>query len=330
MMTDSDLSQAHASINGDGAQNTTNDNKSVTASVRGLSKKYSKNAEYAVKDIGFELLSGEIVGLLGANGAGKSTTLKCITGMVRPDAGEVLLCGKSLKRNPVEAKSNMSFVTDSHSVFEKMTGMQYVSFMADIFGVPSDIRQKRFEELEKRFCIGDKMSALISSYSHGTKQKICMMGSLIHQPKLWILDEPMLGLDPPTTRAVVELMREYAALGNTILFSSHNLDVVTKVCDRVLVIRCGRLECDINLKNALSQNPNFSLEAYFDGVENDSIDCAEVSVCDGGELPNGTTTANDTTTANGTLLPDGIQSSNVKSASACRQNASDGAEDKLA
>lgn len=235
----------------------------VAASVKNLSKKYSKKSEFAVKDINFELLTGEIVGLLGANGAGKSTTLKCITGMLKPTSGEIFINGVSLKNNPVKAKASFSFVTDNHSVFLKMTGIQYVSFMADVYGVPTAEREARFEALEKRFCLGDKTNSLISGYSHGMKQKICIIASLIHQPKLWILDEPMLGLDPASVDAVTGFMREYAQSGHTVLFSSHQMDIVKKLCDRVLIISGGRLKSDIDMKKALKENPDLNLDGYF-------------------------------------------------------------------
>lgn len=222
------------------------------AEIRGLYKKYLKNADYAVKDLSLNLYEGEIVGLLGANGAGKSTTLKCLTGMLLPTAGEIFVCGRSMTREPINAKRNFSFVSDNHSVFVKMTGMQYLSFMADIYGVPTAERSETYKELEECFNIGDKIDRLIGSYSHGTKQKICMMGSLMHKPKLWILDEPMLGLDPPTTKAVTEFMKSYAEKGNTVLFSSHNLDVVGRICNRALLIEKGALKAEVDLSDGMS------------------------------------------------------------------------------
>ena len=207
--------------------------QSKTLEVKSLSKKYSARANYAVKDVSFSCEKGQIVGLLGSNGAGKSTSLKCITGMIPLTEGEICIGGYSIAKNPIDAKRSFSFVTDNHATFVKMTGLQYLSFMADVYKVPKNERRARYEELESVFQLGDAVKRLISNYSHGMKQKICMMASLIHEPDLWILDEPMVGLDPRTQNAVINFMHSYAKKGKTILFSSHNLDVVRRVCDRV-------------------------------------------------------------------------------------------------
>lgn len=215
---------------------------SLPLEVKNLFKKYGKKSDYAVKDISFSCEEGEVVGILGANGAGKSTTLKCITGMIPLSSGTITVSGYDVSKNPVDAKRNFSFVTDNHTVFTKMTGMQYLSFMSDVYGVPYEKRDEKIKELEGVFKLGDSINKLISGYSHGMKQKICMMGSLIHEPRLWLLDEPMLGLDPRTQNAVINYMREYVQTGKTILFSSHNLDVVERVCDRVIIIAAGELK----------------------------------------------------------------------------------------
>ncbi len=215
---------------------------SLPLEVTNLFKRYGNKADFAVKDISFSCKEGEVVGILGANGAGKSTTLKCITGMIPETKGTITVSGYDVSKNPVEAKRNFSFVTDNHTVFTKMTGMQYLSFMCDVYGVPYEKRDEKIKELEGVFKLGDSINRLISGYSHGMKQKICMMGSLMHEPRLWLLDEPMLGLDPRTQNAVINYMREYVKKGKTILFSSHNLDVVERVCDRVLIIASGELK----------------------------------------------------------------------------------------
>lgn len=217
---------------------------SDAVSVRNLSKKYPRAADYAVKDISFSVKQGEIVGLLGHNGAGKSTTLKCLTGMLPYKEGEISVFGDPVKGDATAAKMHFGFVTDNHAVFGKMTGLEYIAFMADVYGVGKAEREERVEELQKCFALGDKIKNLISSYSHGMKQKICMMGSLIHRPPLWILDEPMVGLDPVTMNAVSEFMLDYAAKGGAVLFSTHNLDAVKRICDRAVVINGGRLVAD--------------------------------------------------------------------------------------
>lgn len=231
--------------------------------VSGLCKKYSKKAEYAVENVTFSCYEGEIVGLLGHNGAGKSTTLKCMEGMLPFEEGEIFIDGYDIKKEPLKAKANMGFVTDNHAVFIKMTGVQYLSFMADVYKVPTEIRAERVKKLEEIFCLGNAINNLISSYSHGMRQKICMMGSLVHMPKLWILDEPMTGLDPRTMRSVQNFMREYAANGNCIIFSSHALNTVARICDRVVLIRKGKQISDLNVKEMMAENPQFDFEEYF-------------------------------------------------------------------
>lgn len=230
--------------------------------VEGLYKKYSGAADFAIKDVNFSCYEGEILGLLGHNGAGKSTTLKCIEGMIPFSRGEIRIAGYNIRKNPVEAKKNMGFVTDNHSVFIKMTGIQYLSFMADAYGVPTELREERYKKLEEVFCLGSAVNNLISSYSHGMRQKICMMGSLMHMPKLWIMDEPMTGLDPRTMRSVQNFMHEYVALGNAIIFSSHALNRVAGICNRVVLIRKGRQVSELDLK-AMESDPNFDFEEFF-------------------------------------------------------------------
>ncbi len=229
--------------------------------VKHLYKKYSKDAPYAVEDVNFKIEKGEIVGLLGHNGAGKSTTLKCLTGMLPFSEGEISVMGYSMKTRPVKAKSKFGFVTDNHAVFQKLTGFQYIMFMADVFGVSEELRRERFEKLQEIFMLGDSVYNIISSYSHGMKQKICMMGSLIHEPDVWILDEPMLGLDPAVSHNVTAFMKSYVDEGHAILFSSHNLDVVNRVCSRAVVINSGRVIADMPIDG----NQAEELQRYFLG-----------------------------------------------------------------
>ncbi len=231
--------------------------------IEGLCKKYSKKADYAIRDVTFSCYAGEIVGLLGHNGAGKSTTLKCLEGMLPFEEGVIRIDGHDVKKEPMQAKANMGFVTDNHAVFVKMTGTEYLSFMATVYKVPQELRKQRYEALEQVFCLGSAVNNLISSYSHGMRQKICMMGSLMHMPKLWILDEPLTGLDPRTMKAVREFMKDYAKQGNCIIFSSHALNSVAQICDRVVLIRRGQQISDLNIKQLMTENPDFDFEAFF-------------------------------------------------------------------
>lgn len=224
--------------------------------IEGLKKRYSKKADLVLKGVSLSSSEGEIVGLLGHNGAGKSTVIKCMEGVLPFEEGTIAIMGKDVKKDPVNAKKNMGFVTDNHAVFTAMTGVEYVNFLADIYGVSTKDRKERLSKLQEVFRLGDPIYNLISSYSHGMKQKISMIGSLIHQPKLWVLDEPMLGLDPITMNAVIDYMKEYAKAGNSIVFSSHNLSTVQKLCDRVVIINKGTVVLDINLIDAEKEVKN--------------------------------------------------------------------------
>lgn len=229
--------------------------------VKGLSKRYAKRGDYTVEDLSFDCREGEITGLLGHNGAGKSTTIKCIEGMLAYEAGEISVCGQDVRRQALSAKANMGFVTDDHAVFVKMTGREYLDFMSDVYKVPQKMRKSRYERLEEVFALGGAVGDLIATYSHGMRQKICMMGSLMHRPRLWILDEPMTGLDPRTMRAVKEYMQKYVAEGNAILFSSHALETVEKLCDRVVLLKRGR-RLDVYDMNRL-RGTGFALQEVF-------------------------------------------------------------------
>ena len=235
-------------------------------SVNNLKKKYGGKKNYAVDNINIEGRAGEIVGILGHNGAGKSTTIKCITGMHPYEGGSITICGYDLKKNPVKAKKNFGYVSDEFNLFEKMTGFEFVNFLADIYGVSAADRAVRINQLQSIFALGDSIYNEISSYSHGMKQKISLMAALIHNPKVFILDEPMVGLDPYTANQVKNFFREHSNKGNLVLFSSHNLDVVEKLCDRVYIIDQGTLLAEINM-NEFKKGGN-DLESYFLAITN--------------------------------------------------------------
>ena len=229
--------------------------------VKGLAKKYHANTAYAVSDINICGGEGEIIGILGHNGPGKSTTIKCITGMHPYELGEVIIAGHDLKTDSIEAKRSFGYVSDEHILFERMTGYEYVSFMADVYDVSEQDREERIAYFQKMFALGDSIYNLISSYSHGMKQKIAFMGALIHSPKVFILDEPMVGLDPHTANALKQFFKEHAAKGNLVLFSSHNLDVVEKLCDRVYIIDQGVILEHIDMNEFKTRGTD--LESYF-------------------------------------------------------------------
>ncbi|MEG1791474.1 MAG: ABC transporter ATP-binding protein [Clostridia bacterium] len=225
-----------------------------------LNKKYANSDRYAVKGLNLELKEGEIFGFLGKNGAGKSTTIKCLTGIQPFDSGEITICGYNIVTESIKAKLNMGYVPDNHSVYEKLTGREYVNYVADLYRVSQVDRVARLDKFLNLFGLESAVDRQIKSYSHGMKQKICIIAALIYEPKLWVLDEPMMGLDPQSMAEILTYMREHCAKGNTVFFSSHNLDMVSKVCNRVAIINAGELVDVIDLADAANRE---TLEKVF-------------------------------------------------------------------
>ena len=184
--------------------------------------------------------SGEIYGFVGHNGAGKSTTIKAIAGALGFDSGDILIDGKSIKNDPINAKQVLAYVPDNPDIYEHLTGIQYINFVCDIYGVSED-RNQRIEKYSTEFQIKDNLGDLISSYSHGMKQKLVLISALVHKPKLLVLDEPFVGLDPIASFRIKEIMKELCNEGCSFFFSSHVLEVVEKLCDRVGIIKKGKL-----------------------------------------------------------------------------------------
>ena len=208
--------------------------------IKNVSKSYVKNKK-SVDSLNLEIKNGEIFGFLGPNGAGKTTTIRMITGVLDPDEGYILVDGHSIKEEPLEAKKNFGFVPDNPDMFLKLKGIEYLNFLAEVYKVPAEEKQKRIEELTKKFEIYENLNSYIESYSHGMRQKIVICGALLSNPKNWILDEPMTGLDPKASFDLKEMMREHTKKGNTVFFSTHVLDVAEKLCDRVGIINKGKL-----------------------------------------------------------------------------------------
>lgn len=209
--------------------------------IIGVSKSYNQGMVKAVDEINLTVRDGEIFGFLGPNGAGKTTLIKIITGILNADQGTIKINGKDIRTEPLAAKKQFGFVPDDPNVFSRVTGIEYLNFMADVYEVPSPIRTRRMQALLERFQLSSAAGDLIQSYSHGMKQKIILIGATLHNPPVWILDEPMTGLDPRSSYDLKEMMREHADAGKTIFFSTHVLDVAEKVCDRLAIINKGRL-----------------------------------------------------------------------------------------
>lgn len=206
-----------------------------------LTKWYSKRNTPAVDHITLHVKPGEIFGFIGPNGAGKTTTIKMITGILEPSQGSILVCGHDITKDPVAAKRMFGYVPDNPDIYDRLTGIEYLEFLGDVYGVPVLERKARVQRYGEMFGLTSVLGDQIRSYSHGMRQKLVLMGALIHQPKLWIMDEPMVGLDPMAAHLLKEEMRTHCAKGNTVFFSTHVLEVAEKLCDRVGIIADGRL-----------------------------------------------------------------------------------------
>lgn len=208
-------------------------------SVENISKTYGDKK--VIDDISLNIKDGEIFGFLGHNGAGKTTTIKMITGITKQNSGTIKINDINTLENSIESKKQFGYVSDSPDMFLRLKGIEYLNFIADIYGVSENDRQERIKnyanQLEMSQALGDK----IQSYSHGMRQKIVLIGALIHDPSVWILDEPLTGLDPKSSYILKEMMREHADKGNTVFFSTHVLEVAEKICDRVAIINKGKI-----------------------------------------------------------------------------------------
>lgn len=208
--------------------------------IRNISKKYKKD-EKVIDNMSLDIENGQIFGFLGPNGAGKTTTIKMITGILEIDEGDIFIDGKSITKNPVEAKNQMGLVPDNPEMFLNLKGIEYLNFIADMYEVPLDIRRERIEQISKEFDMYDVLDQKIETYSHGMKQKIIVIGVLVHNPKNWILDEPMTGLDPKSSFYLKERMKQHAKEGNVVFFSTHILEVAEKLCDKIAIINNGKI-----------------------------------------------------------------------------------------
>lgn len=208
--------------------------------IKNISKSY-KAGQKVIDNVNLKINDGEIFGFIGLNGAGKTTTIKMMTGILEIDEGDILIDEKSIKKDPIEAKKQIGLVPDSPDMFLKLTGIEYLNFIADCYNVSSKERTERIEKFAKEFKIYDELQNKIESYSHGMRQKIVIIGVLLHNPQNWILDEPITGLDPKSSFDLKSLMREHANQGKTVFFSTHILEIAEKMCDRIAVINKGKI-----------------------------------------------------------------------------------------
>lgn len=225
-----------------------------------FTKRYGNSKTYSVKDANLEVNSGEIFGFLGHNGAGKSTIIKSIVGIQPITSGKILVCGYDVDKQPVMAKKQIGYVPDHYALYEKLTGREYINYIADLYDVSNEDRKKAIEKYVKLFELTDSFDNQIKTYSHGMKQKIAIMSALVHNPKLWILDEPLTGLDPVSIYQVKECMRQHAKAGNIVFFSSHLIDIVESLCDKIAIIKKGKI---LSYESVEDIEKNQTLEEYY-------------------------------------------------------------------
>lgn len=209
-------------------------------SIKNVSKVFA-GTKKAVNDISLDIEDGQITGFIGPNGAGKTTTLKMITGVFEPTEGQISINGYDIIKNPVEAKKQFGFVPDSPDMFLRLKGIEYLNFIGDIYDVSTQERQRLIADMAERFEMKTALGDRINSYSHGMRQKIVIMGALLHKPSVWLLDEPLTGLDPKSAFELKEMMREHVNSGKSVLFSTHVLEVAEKLCDKIAIINKGSI-----------------------------------------------------------------------------------------
>lgn len=230
-----------------------------------LTKKYGEKV--AVDDLTLSIAPGEICAFIGHNGAGKTTTLKAAIGLLAFDSGDIYIDGKSILTEPIAAKSVTAYIPDNPDLYDFLSGIKYLSLIADIYGVGTEERNTRIAELSEAFELTDALANKISSYSHGMKQKLAIISAFLHAPKLIMMDEPFVGLDPKASHTLKAMMREHCNAGGSIFFSTHVLDVAEKLCDRVAIIKSGKLVCEGSMDEVRGDN---SLESVFLELEGDT------------------------------------------------------------
>lgn len=238
--------------------------------IKNVNKSYNKK-DQIIKNINLKIEDGEIFGFLGPNGAGKTTTIKMMIGALEIDEGDILIDNISIKKKTIEAKKKFGYVPDNPDIFLKLKGIEYLNFIADIYEVDVKTRKQEIEKLSKLFDMDKALNNRIESYSHGMRQKIIIIGSLLHNPNNWIIDEPMIGLDPKSTFELKKLMRKNADEGKTVFFSTHILDVAEKVCDKIAIINKGTIlfvgTID-DMKKQLKENKSLE-ELFMEITKND-------------------------------------------------------------
>ncbi len=236
--------------------------------IKNVNKTYNGTVK-AIRNLSLDINDGEIVGFIGLNGAGKTTAIKMMTGILKPDSGTIKINGFDIVKDSLEAKSIIGYISDSPDMFLKLTGMEYLNFVSDIYDVDTKTRKERIKDLSKRFDLDGLLDKPMQGYSHGNRQKMMVVGALVHDPKVWILDEPLIGLDPKSQTELKKMMREHADKGNAVFFSTHVLEIAEKLCDKVAIIDKGKVAFIGTLDELKAKYKKNDLEKLFMEVVND-------------------------------------------------------------
>lgn len=230
--------------------------------IKNVSKTYNNNIK-AIDNLNLTINDGEIVGFIGLNGAGKTTTIKMMTGILQPDIGTIKINGYDIVKDSLKAKQIIGYIADSPDMFLKLTGMEFINFIANIYKVPLNERRERIKTFGDRFGLSDVLDKPMQSYSHGMRQKMMVIAALVHDPAVWILDEPLIGLDPTSAFELKKMMREHADKGNSVFFSTHVLEVAEKLCDKIAIIDKGKVVFIGTLKELKDKYDKKDLEELF-------------------------------------------------------------------
>lgn len=239
--------------------------------IKHVSKTFNRDIK-AIDDVNLKIKDGEIVGFIGLNGAGKTTLIKMLTGVLKPDEGQILIDGYDIVKEPIQAKQIIGYMADSPDMFLRLTGLEYIHFLSDIYKVPKKEREERTKELCNKFQLDDVLAKPMQGYSHGTRQKMMVVGALVHNPKVWILDEPLIGLDPQSAILLKDMMREHAKKKNTVFFSTHVLEIAEKLCDKIAIIHKGKVIFYGTLDSLKEKYNKKDLEKLFvEVIQDDSL-----------------------------------------------------------
>ena len=230
--------------------------------IKNVTKVYNGKI-VAIDDLSMTIPSGKIVGFIGLNGAGKTTLIRMMTGILKADKGTIKIDGVDIAKDPLKVKQNIGYITDSPDMFLRLTGIEFINFISDIYKVPLNVRKKRIFHLAKEFGLEELLDKPMQGYSHGMRQKMMVVAALVHEPKVWVLDEPMIGLDPKSAVALKKMMHEHVKKGNTVFFSTHVLEVAEKLCDKIAVIDKGKIIYFGTLDDLIKEYKKKDLEELF-------------------------------------------------------------------